>query len=524
MLNTSKAANFSPHTGKQTEFLKTTADWVFYGGARGGGKSFTLAWKAALTPRIWHYEYEGKTLRNSYVSTYRSEGKDIKTVVDKISIDYPDYVALLIRRTFPQLERNLKPECDKLYKLYDAIWQERNKCYLFPSGAKVYLVHLKDSKAKDNYIGGNYNFVGVDEANQFPETWILEIATSVRTDNKELKPQVCLTSNPGNMGHTWLKHRFVEKCPPIADGEKIYNEEYDIWYQPQKTGKPYVDSEGITRQFIPATVFDNPTLIKNDKKYVRQLKNLNPMLRAMWLEGRWDVFAGMFFDQWNIIHHVLSQGNFKYGKHFTEKTHTLYRAYDYGTKAPFVCLFAAVDRDENIIIFDEIVETGMSASQQAKEVNEYTKEKYGLKSRDFTNEISDPSYWAKTSEKKGTLYSPQLFYADAGIYLTKGNNDRKAGAKVMYEALRVDESGLPRLRFTDNCNYCIDTIPNLPSAENDPEDVDSSAEDHAYDSARYLCMELLPGIFDAEKEAKGWREKILTGDPDTATAGSWMSA
>ena len=83
---------------------------------------------------------------------------------------------------------------------------------------------------------------------------------------------------------------------------------------------------------------------------------------------------------------------------------------------------------------------------------------------------------------------------------------------------------MPRLRFTDNCNYCIDTIPNLPSAENDPEDVDSSAEDHAYDSARYLCMELLPGIFDAEKEAKGWREKILTGEPDTATAGSWMSA
>ena len=53
---------FKPHPGKQTEFLKENADWVFYGGARGGGKSLMLSWKAAFTPRRWHYEHNRKIL------------------------------------------------------------------------------------------------------------------------------------------------------------------------------------------------------------------------------------------------------------------------------------------------------------------------------------------------------------------------------------------------------------------------------------------------------------------------------
>lgn len=197
--------SYIPHPGKQTEFLKDTADWVFYGGARGGGKSLMLSWKAALTPRRWHYEHNRKILSKAEVKELRKQGKKPELVIERISIDYPDFIALLIRRTYPQLERNLKPECDKLYKLYDASWQERNKCYQFPSGAKVYLVHCQDRRALDNYIGGNYNFIGIDEANQFPESWVDELSTSVRTDNADLKPQICLTSNPGNVGHIWLK-------------------------------------------------------------------------------------------------------------------------------------------------------------------------------------------------------------------------------------------------------------------------------------------------------------------------------
>ena len=512
---------YIPHDGKQVEFLRSSADWVFYGGARGGGKSFTLAWKAALTPRKWQYLYLKSEVSEEEAKALQSSGKKVETRIQRISVDYPEYIALLIRRTYPQLERNLKPECDKLYKLYGANWQERNKCYLFPSGAKVYLVHCQDRRALDNYIGGNYNFIGIDEANQFPETWVDELSTSVRTSNKELHPQMCLTSNPGNIGHVWLKRKFVDRCPPRVVGEKIYSKTFDVAYQDTESSKPYIDDEKISYKFIPATVFDNPTLIKNDPGYVRKLKKLNPILRAMWLEGRWDVFAGTYFDNFNVMHHVISKDKFTYGKHFKKDTHTLYRFYDYGTKNPFVCLFAAIDRDGKVIIFDEITETGLSASKQAKMVIKYTWKKYKLKNGDFFDEIADPAYWIKHSEKQGMLYSPQMFYGDAGIHLTRGNNDRKAGAKVVYEALEPPFNGDPMIRFTDNCLNCIETIANLPASENDPEDIDTKAEDHHYDALRYGVTQVLSGLVTSVEEKKGWRYK--TFNREVTQSGSWKT-
>lgn len=513
---------FRPHRGKQTEFLKSTSNWIFYGGARGGGKSLMLAWKAALVPRAYHYERLRRRIEPEQVEVLKAEGKSVKTVVDAVSIDFADYIGILMRRTFPQLERNLKPECDKLYKLYGANWQERNKCYVFPSGAKIYLVHCQDRRALDNYIGGNYNFIGVDEANQFPEDWIEELSTSARTDNELLQPQICLTSNPGNIGHIWLKRKFIDRCPPVAIGKPKYNEQFDVYYQNQKTGKPFIDEEGISYHFIPATVFDNPTLLDNDPNYVRKLKNLNPVLRAMWLEGRWDVFAGTYFDNWNPMHHVIPKAYFQYGVHFKKNTHTLYRFYDYGTKAPFVCLFAAVDRDDNMIIFDEITETGLSASKQAKKVNEYTWETYKLKPNDFDDDIADPAYWTKHSEKEGMLYSPADFYGDDGIFLSKGNNDRKSGAKIVYEGLEAPDEGVPRIRFTENCLQCIETFPNLPSAENDPEDIDTKADDHHYDALRYGSLKVLPSLAIYEKRKKGWRYRIGKSDSDGST--NWKTA
>ena len=512
---------FQPHKGKQTEFLKCSADWIFYGGARGGGKSFTLAWKAALTPREWHYERNKKILTKKEVAIFKAEKKAIQLKVDKISIDYPDYIGLLVRRTFPQLERNFKPECEKLYKLYGALWQERNKCYLFPSGAKIYLVHCQDRRALDNYIGGNYNFIGIDEANQFPESWVEELSTAVRTDNKLLKPQICLTSNPGNIGHMWLKRKFVDVCQPVARG-KIYSETFDIEYSKYQSGKVYIDEEGISWKYIPATVFDNPTLLENDPSYVRKLKKLNPILRAMWLEGRWDVFAGTFFDNWNPMYHIVPQNHFKYGKTFSKETHTLYRFYDYGTKAPFVCLFAAVDRNMDMVIFDEIVETGLSASRQAKTVNEYTWDTYKLKPGDFQDDIADPAYWTKHSEKEGALYSPADFYSDEGIFLSRGNNDRKAKTKIVYESLDIQDDGTSKLKFSEKASYCIETLPNLPASENDPEDIDTKSEDHAFDALAYGVLKVLPGLVTEETRKKGWRYRLLEGRNGSKN-GSWKS-
>ncbi len=252
--------------------------------------------------------------------------------------------------------------------------------------------------------------------------------------------------------------------------------------------------------------------MKNNPEYVQTLNNLNPALRKMWLLGDWGGFAGMFFDKWDVNTHVIDMDNnktrFRYGHEFSKHTHELYRFYDYGTKAPFVCLLAAVDEDENITVFDEIVETGLASSAQAKLVNEYTFKKYKLVPDDFAGEYADPQYWAKTSEKDHVTYSPQEHYADEGIYLTQGVRDRRVGAKIIYDAFEPAENGVPRIRFTSNCTNCIEHIPSLAPKENDPEDVDTSGEDHEFDALKYGATIILPGITIGKDKEKGWRTKM----------------
>ena len=177
-----------------------------------------------------------------------------------------------------------------------------------------------------------------------------------------------------------------------------------------------------------------------------------------------------------------------------------------------------------MIVFDEIVETGLSASRQAKMVNKYTWNKYKLKPSDFEDDIADPAYWTKHSEKEGALYSPADFYGDEGIYLVRGNKDRNAKAKIVYESFEVDDDGIPKIRFTDNCSYCQETIPNLPSAENDPEDIDTKSEDHAYDALAYGALRVLPSLVNEVNRKKGWRYKLLEKSYSSGGAVSWKTA
>ena len=77
---------FKPHNGKQTEFLRNSSSWVFYGGARGGGKSLMLAWKAALTPRRWYYERNRKKITKEQANHLKKEGKTCQVKVERISL------------------------------------------------------------------------------------------------------------------------------------------------------------------------------------------------------------------------------------------------------------------------------------------------------------------------------------------------------------------------------------------------------------------------------------------------------
>jgi hypothetical protein len=479
---------FQPYP-KQELFLSSEVDEVLFGGARGGGKSAALIIDAALKVRKWHYEGDALNMR---------------PVVDKYSIDYPEYKAIIIRRTFDDIYMNFMPEAEKIYSKLGAVWREKKKAFIFPSGARIHLAYCDNEADVKKYIGGNFHYLGVEELNQFPERWIRDLGGSIRSSNPELKPYKRYTTNPGGVGHVWIKKRFIDRCPPIS-GQSVHNDKFKLDYMELHPSPAFEDDEGNTIQFIPSLVFDNPSLVDNDQRYVSYLNSLDETKREMWLRGNWDVMGGVFFEEFSKFYHVIPAREFKLDKDLGR----IYRVVDYGTANPFACMFLFVDRSGYITVFDEIYETGLVPSMQAQKIKEITS-RWGLTEDDIDITIVDPSMKIKSHEYMTSLHSTIDIYIDNGIeHIALGNNDRVQGWATFREYLKVPDEGRPFLVFSDKCINAIETIPSLVRSNRNPEDVNTEGEDHIADAIRYGLMFMdKPFVRPQAKPSKKWMERL----------------
>ena len=472
--------SFTPFE-QQRHFLASNYDTVLYGGARGGGKTHCLIIDCALHVRRWSY------------------GDNGEVVIERQSIDYPEYHALILRRTFADIYRNFKPMCDKVYPKLGGVWREKTQSYTFPSGATISLGYCDSDDDVQKYIGGNFHYLGIEELNQFPKEWIDLIAGSVRSTNPELIPFKRYTTNPGGVGHVWIKKYFVDSCPPVL-GEKKKSQKHNIEYQELKPGEPMVDENGNVRWYIPALVFDNPALVDNDPNYVNTLKGLDPVTRKMWLLGSWDEMSGLFFSSWSHAFHVIDERDFVLDK----ENCRLYRCIDYGTSAPFACMFVKVDRLGRAVVFDEVYFRGLTASMQAKEIKN-TMKRWDLTEDDIDITVVDPSMKSPTQDAGMMLKSVIEIYYDNGLKnITLGNNARVLGWSVFKEYLQIpdhpDAEGelpIPWLRFTTRCVNAIETIPTLVQSKNNVDDLDTKGLDHIADAIRYLLMFIKAPTFRA---------------------------
>ena len=259
---------------RQEEFLKCEKKYVAFGGARGGGKSWAVRTKAVL-----------------------------------MALKYPGIRILLVRRTMPELESNhLRFLRRQLAGV--AEYKAASRQLVFPGGSVLELGYCACDGDMDRYQGAEFDVICIDEATQLKEEWLRQFAACLRGVN-EFPKRMYYTCNPGGPGHGYIKRLFIDRR--YRAGERA--EEY---------------------AFIPAKVTDNQALLRAQPDYLRQLEALPQRLRQAWLEGKWDVFQGQFFQEF-----VDDPAHYR-DRRFTHviepfdipREWSIWRSYDFG----YVCI------------------------------------------------------------------------------------------------------------------------------------------------------------------------------------------
>jgi predicted phage terminase large subunit-like protein len=185
-------------------------------------------------------------------------------------VDVPGYAALLLRRTFKALTMpGALLDRSREWLGGRIQWKSESNSWVFPSGARVTFGYLENDHDVEQYQSAEFQFIGFDELTQFSEyqyRYMHSRTRRLKTSNVPIRMRGA--SNPGSIGHEWVKQRFI------------------------------VEGAECGRPFIPATLSDNPYL--DYDSYVRSLNNLDPVTRQQLLNGDWSArkAGGMFKREW----------------------------------------------------------------------------------------------------------------------------------------------------------------------------------------------------------------------------------
>ena len=363
--------------------------------------------------------------------------------------------ALILRRSMPELRELI----DKARELYPkafpgAKFREVEKLWNFPSGAKIEFGFLERDADVYRYQGQAYSWIGFDEITHLPTEFGWNyLASRLRTTDSRIKTYLRCTANPGGIGAQWVKKRYVE---------------------PQEHNTTFRGEDGLTRKFIPARLTDNPYLAE-DGEYEKMLQSLPPVQRKQLLEGNWDVAEGAAFAEFDPeIHVIIPFGIPAWWERF--------KAIDYGYASESCCLWGVVDpEDKTIIIYRELYRKGLTGEALADNIRLMEEEEI----RSITG-VLDTSAWAKTGYTGPTIGE---VLQQRGHKLRRADKNRIAGKVQIHEYLKQSNvTGRPRLQIFNICVNLIRELQSIPLSKTRPEDVDTNASDHAYDSLRYMLM------------------------------------
>ena len=380
---------------------------------------------------------------------------------------------MIIRKTYPELQENhIIPMCSMLNCYAPnkadriASYNDAKKHIKFPNGSRILFRYCDNAKDAERFQGTEVDVLFIDEATHQSEEKMKKLTACVRGVN-DFPKRIYLTANPGGDGHGWVKRLFIDRA-----------------FQENENPDDYM--------FIQSLVTDNKALMEADPDYIRQLEALPPKLRKAWLEGDWNVFDGMFFEdfvdrpeqyeskQWT---HVIEPFNIPDGW-------KIYRSFDWGYNKPFSCMWFAVDYDDVVYHILELYGCTKTPNEGVKwtppqvfaEIARIEREHPWLQGKKVIG-IADPAIWnAETGKSIADVA------AEHSVFFTKGDHERIAGWMQCHYRLAFDDKGFPMFYVFNNCKHFIRTIPLLQYDEHKPEDLDTDGEDHIADAWRYFLM------------------------------------
>ncbi len=414
---------------------------VFYGGARGGGKT-----DGALGEWASHADLFGEHA-----------------------------IGLMVRRTLVQLTETIE-RSKQLFRPLGAKYHEQDKLWRFPNGARLRFAYLERDADADGYQGHSYSRVYIEEIGNFPSPVpIMKLMATLRS-GAGVPCGFRATGNPGGPGHQWVKARYIDPAPL---GWEIITSAF----------KNPFSGETVTRDrvYIPSRLDDNRYL---GADYVANLHmSGNAELVRAWLEGDWSVIAGAFFPEWSTEKHVVKPIELP-------KDWIRFRSMDWGSAKPFSVGWWAVSDGAlpqfprgALVRYREWYgsnEPNVGLRMPANEVGE------GIVSREtehITYSVLDPAAFASDG---GPSIAERLMAAGAkGFRRADNARTGRLGAMGGWDQLRqrlLGQDGRPMLYVFNACKDLIRTLPALQHDPDRPEDVDSDGEDHAPDECRYACM------------------------------------
>ncbi len=449
---TDYVVGWQPPPGPQAALLACPIFEVFYGGARGGGKT-----DGALGEWASHQDLYGEHA-----------------------------IGLMVRRTLKQL-RETMARSKQIYSPLGAKFNETDKEWVFPNGARLIFAYLERDDDADNYQGHNYTRVYVEEIGNFPSrTPIMKLMATLRSG---AGVPCCFraTGNPGGAGHQWVKARYIDPAP---GGWKTITSEFENPFSGEKMVRE--------RVYIPSRLSDNRYL---GAEYAANLAlSGNETLVRAWLEGDWNVVAGAFFPEFGPQHII---------KPFQiPNTWPRFRSADWGSAKPFSIGWWAIsdgtipDYPRGALVRyrewygcattpNGDIEPNVGVKMMAEKVGA------GILEREH----------GETVRNDASVLDPAAFASDGGpsiaerihegsgrkVAFRRADNKRIArdgpmGGWDMLRARLVGEDGRPMIYMFETCTHLIRTLPALQHDETNPEDVDTDAEDHAPDEARYAAM------------------------------------